>query len=66
MKCMKCMKSKKIQLTQLNSSKCGEWCRPNVVLFGEDLPKNEVSKMYTLIKRKLKYIIVIGTTLELS
>ena len=44
--------------------KCGSPCRPDVVLYGEDLPDKKVHQTYKLLKRKYKYIMIIGTSLQ--
>lgn len=40
-----------------------EICRPDIILFGEDLNKKDVRRAYLQVKHN-KYIVVIGTTLE--
>lgn len=43
----------------------GHLCRKNVVLLGENLPTEHVTRVYTLIKeRRPKYTIVLGTSFQ--
>jgi len=42
---------------------CGNVCRPDIILFGEELNKKDVQKAFLHVKHN-KYIVVIGTTLE--
>lgn len=44
---------------------CGGWYRPDVVLFEESLPKKSVQEVYYLLKkRRPKYVLVIGTSMQ--
>ena len=43
---------------------CGERCRPNMVLYGEELDK-EVKKSLSIISRKrYEWLVIVGTTLQ--
>lgn len=42
---------------------CNNICRPNIILFNEELNKKDVQDTYLKIKHN-KYIVIIGTTLE--
>lgn len=63
---MKCMKCGLIQQTDLDKPKCmcGFPCRPNIVLFGENLDRDKLEIIYRNIKHNVKNVIVIGTSLQ--
>jgi NAD-dependent protein deacetylase/lipoamidase len=63
---MVCEKCDKQDMNYSNPvCKCGEKCIPDIVLFGQDLDRQNIMKMYTLIKKhKPKYVFMIGTTMQ--
>ena len=63
---MICMACKKVLPTDLEKPKCecGSYCRPDVVLFDEYIPKEKLEQVYRSIKYGVKQIIVVGTTLQ--
>lgn len=63
MTCLKCKESKESDPENFLCS-CGEGCRPDIVLFGENLPRNKVQQTYNYIKNHPQYVIIIGTTLQ--
>ena len=66
MKCILCDKMYDINFKNKYCS-CGELCKPNVILYNEDLDKTKVDEIYKLIKKnKPTYLIVIGTSLQFS
>jgi NAD-dependent deacetylase len=45
--------------------RCGKKCVPDIVLFGDNLGKDNVNKMHELLKKnKPKYVLIIGTTMQ--
>lgn len=44
---------------------CNELCRPNILLYGEDLKQNKVEKIMKFVRSKPKYIVVIGSSLQI-
>lgn len=64
MKCIKCNKIYDMNFTNKYCI-CGEMCKPNIILYNEELDEKNVRIMNTMIKkRRPKYLIVIGTTME--
>ena len=63
---MKCLKCQKVLLTNYDDPKCSceSYCRPDIVLFDESIPKEKIEKVYRYIKHTVKHIIVVGTTLQ--
>ena len=63
---MYCLKCRNLYSTNLENPKCecASWCRPDVVLFGENLPVKELTLIFTLIKTCPEYVIIVGTTLQ--
>lgn len=44
--------------------KCGAFCRPDIVLYDEDLPQKKIQQVYDFINNRPKMVVVIGTTLQ--
>lgn len=62
MTCMDCVKRRPTDIEN-QRCECGGLCRPDIILFGEDLPMAELAKMYGALSRNYEYVAVIGTTL---
>lgn len=66
MKCIKCNKFYDINFEN-KYCECGEICKPNVILYNEDLDNKTIQNINTMIKKNCpQYLIVIGTTMEFS
>lgn len=63
MTCCKCNNTRTVCFDDLICACTGQY-RPNIVLYGQSLPKRELQDIYTLIKRCPTDVIVIGTTLQ--
>lgn len=63
MRCIKCNHISPVDLDKYYCY-CGGLCRPNIVLFGETLSKDDVQLVYTNIKWNVSHVLVIGTTLQ--
>jgi NAD-dependent deacetylase len=65
-KTMTCLVCKSVKPSDSSSYKCscGGFCRPDIVLFDEKLPKEKVHQLYSYIKRRPTHVIVIGTSLQ--
>jgi NAD-dependent SIR2 family protein deacetylase len=63
---MKCINCKSISMIKEDKlcPLCFSFCKPNVTLIGENLERNVEIKVNRLIKRKYKYVLVIGTSLQ--
>jgi NAD-dependent SIR2 family protein deacetylase len=64
MSCIQCYTQYKSDPNNFMCQCCGSPCRPNIVLYREDLPDKKVHQIYKLLKRKYKYILIIGTSLQ--
>lgn len=64
MYCMTCGMGASTNFEHTTCPACGGTRRPNVVLFGEMIAKNNLARIYTQIKRHPAYVVVIGTTLQ--
>lgn len=62
LKCTKCGKTKDVELGPLPRCECGGIMRFPVVLFGENLPKDEVGRYFSAIKDFPDVIIAVGTS----
>lgn len=66
MKCIACNNMYDIDFKNKHCS-CGELCKPDVILYNEDLDKRKMDDVYKLIKKnKPDYLIIIGTSLQFS
>ena len=63
MTCFGCRKTKSANATDY-LCECGKRYRPDIVLFGENLHRDQVQKVHNLLKRKPQYVLVIGTSLQ--
>jgi NAD-dependent deacetylase len=64
MKCLKCEKIYDINFRDTYCD-CGEICKPNIVLYNENLEEEKLHKLYKLIKKnRPSYLVVIGTTMQ--
>lgn len=43
---------------------CGEFYRPDIVLFGEELDKANVAQIYKRLNEKTRYVVIVGSTLQ--
>lgn len=71
-KCTKCKKNMKLEnvIDSINKSevcycKCGEFLKPNITFFGEEIP-NEFHKAFKLDLPQCDLILVIGTSLKVG
>ena len=65
MTCFGCNKSKPSNPDDY-LCECGKGYRPDVVLFGEKLSQPKVQEIYSLIKRRPNYVLIIGTSLQFA
>ena len=65
MVCVPCKARVATNLTN-RTCKCGKQYRPDVVLYDQTLPQEEVQKVNSYIKTRPKYVVVIGTTLQFA
>ena len=63
MKCIKCKSTYKFNSTVV-CPLCNLTCRPDITLFGEKLDRKRTFDTYKQCKKRFKYIIIVGTTLQ--
>jgi NAD-dependent deacetylase len=66
---MKCIICKKIYDVNFENKycSCGELCKPDIVLYNDNLEKNKIQDVFKLIKlKKPQYLIAIGTTMQFT
>jgi NAD-dependent deacetylase len=63
MTCLNCRKSHGSNPGMFRCE-CGGPCRPDVVLFDENLSQKKVQEIYIGIKQRPKYVVVVGTSLQ--
>lgn len=64
MKCNSCKTKELVNLEDPKCPQCGILCRPNVVLFNEDLPEEKVRHTFKTLKRPFKYVCIVGTSMQ--
>lgn len=66
MECVKCKKIYNIDFANKYCD-CGKMCKPNVILYNENLKEDNLHELYKLIKKnKPSYLVAIGTTMQFS